>query len=237
MSVNSRKLFVVDTNVLLYDKEAIHSFPGNDVIVPIVVLDELDRFKDKSGVVGESARYVNRFLDELREKGDLSQGIYLEKNDQKLRVEINGFDNIPQFLDKNCADNQIISCALYTQSKFPESKTIVVTKDINFRVKCDAVGLKAEDYYRDRILESDDEMYKGYLDIEVDSKDIIDDLYENITSHSLATELCERVNSFIDRKFYENEFLCIKHDKASFIGVHKKGVITKLKNDNVFMFS
>lgn len=240
MSVNSRKLFVVDTNVLLYDKEAIHSFPGNDVVIPIVVLDELDRFKDKSGVVGESARYVNRFLDELREKGDLSKGICLEKNDQNLRVEINGFtDNLPEFLDKNCADNQIISCALYTQRKFSELKTIVVTKDINFRVKCDAVGLNAEDYYRDRILESDDEMYKGYLDIEVDSKDIIDDLYQNITSHSLATELCERVNSFIDRKFYENEFLCIKHDKASYIGVHKKGVITKLKNEKDFktMFS
>lgn len=234
MSDNSRKLFVVDTNVLLYDKEAIHSFPGNDVIIPIVVLDELDRFKDKSGVIGESARYVNRFLDELREEGDLSKGIYLEKNDQKLRVEINGFDNIPEFLDKNCADNQIISCALYTQSKFPESKTIVVTKDINFRVKCDAVGLHAEDYYRDRILESDDEMYKGYLDIEVDSKEIIDMLYEDNMTSSEAAELCSRVNSFIDRKFYENEFLCIKYDKSSYLGIYKKGVIAKIKNEKDF---
>jgi len=237
MSDNNRKLFVVDTNVLLYDKEAIHSFPGNDVIIPIVVLDELDRFKDKSGVIGESARYVNRFLDDLRDEGDLSKGIHLEKNDQTIRVEIHGFDNIPDFLDKDCADNQIISCALHTQNKFPESKTIVVTKDINFRVKCDAVGLEAEDYYRDRILESDDEMYKGYLDIEVDDREIIDMLYEDNMTSTEASDLCERVNSFIDRKFYENEFLCIKCDKSSYLGIYKKGVIAKIKNEKDFKTS
>jgi PhoH-like ATPase len=64
----NRKLFVIDTSVLLYDKHSIHSFPGNDVVIPIIVLDELDRFKEKSGVVGESARYVNRYLDNLRSK-------------------------------------------------------------------------------------------------------------------------------------------------------------------------
>ena len=95
MSENTRKLFVIDTNVLLYDKASIHSFPGNDVIIPIVVLDELDRFKDKTGVIGESARYVNRFLDELRTQGDLHKGVRLEDNNQTIRVELDGFDNIP----------------------------------------------------------------------------------------------------------------------------------------------
>ena len=234
MTEKNRKLFVLDTNVLLYDKESIHSFPGNDVVIPIVVLDEIDRFKDKSGVVGEAARYVNRYLDELREQGELHNGVYLKKNDQTIRVEIKGFDKIPEFLDKGSVDNQIISCALYTKNKFPESKTIVVTKDINFRVKCDAVGLIAEDYYRDRILESDDEMYKGYLDIEVDHKDIIDSLYDESLPREDARDVCREVNSYIDRDFYENEFICVKYDKSSFLGVHKNGIIWKIKNEKDF---
>jgi len=234
MTEKNRKLFVLDTNVLLYDKESIHSFPGNDVIIPIVVLDEIDRFKGKTGVIGEAARYVNRYLDELREEGELHNGVYLKKNDQSIRVEIRGFDKIPDFLDKGSVDNQIISCALYTKNKFPESKTIVVTKDINFRVKCDAVGLVAEDYYRDRILESDDEMYKGYLDIEVDHKDIIDSLYDESLPRDEAQDVCREVNGYIDRDFYENEFICVKHDRASFLGVHKRGVICKIKNEKDF---
>ena len=66
-----RKKFILDTSVLLYDKKAIHSFPGNDVIIPLQVMDELDRFKEKPGIVGESARCINRFLDDLRSVGRL----------------------------------------------------------------------------------------------------------------------------------------------------------------------
>ena len=73
-----RKIFIVDTSVLLYDKSAIHSFPENDIVIPIVALDELDRFKEKKGITGESARYVNRFLDDLRNRGSLHEGVELE---------------------------------------------------------------------------------------------------------------------------------------------------------------
>ena len=79
--MSKRKQLVIDTSVLLYDKESIHSFPGNDVILPLIVLDELDRFKEKAGLLGESARYVNRYLDELRAKGSLQEGVLLEKED------------------------------------------------------------------------------------------------------------------------------------------------------------
>ena len=73
---STRKTFIVDTSVLLYDMSSIHSFPGNDVVIPLIVLDELDRFKDKPGLLGESARYVNRYLDSLRKVGSLHDGIY-----------------------------------------------------------------------------------------------------------------------------------------------------------------
>ena len=146
---SNRKLFILDTSVLLYDKCSIHSFPNNDVLLPLVVLDELDHFKDKKGLVGENARYVNRFLDELRKKGKLHSGIEIAGN-QTIGVSLHGNLKVPIGLDPNDADNQMISLALeLTQNK--TQTVILVTKDINFRVKCDALGIKSEDYYKDKL--------------------------------------------------------------------------------------
>jgi PhoH-like ATPase len=146
-----RKIFVVDTSVLLYDKNSIHSFPGNDVIIPLIVLDELDRFKDKPGLIGENARHINRFLDGLRnEQGDLSKGVELSDN-QTLRVDIEPVDDVPAGLDIKSADNRIIGQAVKLSKENPDQSVIVVTKDINFRVKCDALGIYAEDYYKDTV--------------------------------------------------------------------------------------
>ena len=89
--IGKRKTFIVDTSVLLYDKCAIHSFPGKDVIIPLIVLDELDRFKDKPGLLGENARYVNRYLDDLRKQGSLHDGVKID-HDQTIRVDINHYD-------------------------------------------------------------------------------------------------------------------------------------------------
>ena len=103
MSNENRKVFILDTSVLLYDKTAIHSFPGNDVVIPLVVLDELDRFKEKSGILGEYARYVNRYLDDLRQSGCLHEGVEIENN-QTIRVEINHCKNVPESLDPKAGD-------------------------------------------------------------------------------------------------------------------------------------
>ena len=233
MTEKIRKLFVIDTNVLLYDKQSIHSFPNNDVIIPIVVLDELDRFKDKTGVVGESARYVNRYLDGLREDGDLHEGISIENN-QTIRVELEGFDNVPTQLDSSSSDNKIISCALSIKKRNPEKKTVVVTKDINFRVKCDALGLQAEDYYRDKVLESNEDMYKGYLDVHVDHKDTIDLLYSCEISEDQMEETVEEIEEKIGRSIHENEFLCLKNENASFLGMFAKGKIKNINREKDF---
>ena len=106
-----RKIFIVDTSVLLYDKSSIRSFPENDVVIPLVALDELDRFKEKKGITGESARYVNRFLDDLRKNGNLHEGVELE-NGQTIRVALDGFDEVPLGLNGDDADNKMISLAL-----------------------------------------------------------------------------------------------------------------------------
>ena len=115
--MNKRKILIVDTSVLLYDMKSIHSFPGNDVIIPLIVLDELDRFKEKQGLLGEAARYVNRYLDDLRSSGNLHEGILIEK-DQSIRVEL----RVPKFeelkdLDYERGDNRIIATALLQKKK------------------------------------------------------------------------------------------------------------------------
>ena len=93
--MSDRKIFIIDTCVLLYDKDSIHSFPENDILIPLVVLDELDRFKDKKGLVGENARYINRFLDDLRKKGSLHMQVVKLENGQTIKVALSGFNKVP----------------------------------------------------------------------------------------------------------------------------------------------
>jgi|ETNvirnome_2_130_1030620.scaffolds.fasta_scaffold00739_5 PhoH-like ATPase len=215
--ISERKNFILDTSVLLYDKRSIHSFPNSDVIIPIVVLDELDRFKDKQGILGEYARYVNRFLDDLRQQGSLHEGILLE-NDQKIRVEINHSNNVPAGLDPFAADNRIIAVA-HELSKL-NKKTTVITKDINFRVKCDALGIMAEDYYRDRVVRDENQIYSGQTQLAVDPE-IIDNFFKNGKIH---------VNNF-DQTLLPNQYVIAKSHAASFLGTVRGNYVTQLSCD------
>ena len=176
--MSNRKILVLDTSVLLYDKTAIHSLPGNDVVIPLTVLDELDRFKEKKGLLGENARYVNRFLDMLRQNGPLDKEITLEKNQQTIRVEIEGSNEIkvPPGLNSKYADNQILATAIYLQRLNTDKVTKIITKDINLRVKSDALGLPAEDYYKDHI--EAETIYTGETTVHFSDANV-DDFYES----------------------------------------------------------
>jgi PhoH-like ATPase len=212
---NIRKTFIVDTSVLLYDKSSIHSFPGNDVVIPLIVLDELDRFKDKPGILGESARYVNRFLDDLRKLGSLHDGIQIQ-NDQTIRVEI-GTHPVPESLDGSTGDNKIIGTA-FALKKLSSQPVVMVTKDINFRIKCDSLGVYAEDYYKDRIIKDKSKIYAGQDELEIEDSFLIDRFYQQ-----------EYIDgSELDQEFFENQYVTVKNGNHSMIGVHKKGRIIPL---------
>jgi PhoH-like ATPase len=218
-----RKIFIVDTSVLLYDKSSIHSFPENDVIIPLVALDELDRFKEKKGITGESARYVNRYLDDLRKNGSLHSGVELE-NGQTISVALNGYDEVPPGLNGDDADNKMISLALKLTKECDDQQVILVTKDINFRVKCDALGIKSEDYYKDKIIDEEEKSYKGFVDIEVKTKmnGIIDLFYQD-------EDITEDIEDIVGRKLNPNEFISLKCGSQSLLGCKVKDKITKLK--------
>tara|TARA_B100000242_G_C43032362_1_gene481075 strand:- start:360 stop:1637 length:1278 start_codon:yes stop_codon:yes gene_type:complete len=210
--MNDRKILVVDTSVLLYDKESIHSFSGNDVVIPLVVLDELDRFKEKPGILGESARYVNRFLDFLRSMGRLDEGVMIDEENQTVRVLIT-HEKTNTGLDESQGDNKIIAAALSLQK---ENKIVkVITKDINLRVKCDALGLEAEDYYKDHI-KSDDVYEEENTILKVEDSDI-DALY---TEGSICLE----------NSLNENEFVILQGNSQgkSALCIHKNGNLNLL---------
>ena len=221
--MSNRKILVLDTSVLLYDKEAIHSLPGNDVIIPLTVLDELDRFKEKKGLLGENARYVNRFLDTLRQEGRLDEEITLEENDQTIRVEIEGSNEIkiPDGLDAKHADNRILATALYLQRTNKDKVTKIITKDINLRVKSDALGLPAEDYYKDHI--ETEEIYTGEVELYLSDKDV-DEFFEHGKIENVETDI----------ELLPNQFILGKGGSGgSMLGIHRDGIIEKLPASEV----
>jgi PhoH-like ATPase len=168
-----KKIFVLDTNVLLHDPRAIFSFEDNDVIIPIVVIEELDKFKKDVNEIGRNARQVSRILDEHRQKGKLSQGVQLEGGGN-LRVELNhqSPECLPNELIATKADNRILATAL--NLKNDNLPVILVTKDTNLRIKADALGMRAEDFESDTI--GIDELFPGETELLV-QPGAIDDFY------------------------------------------------------------
>jgi PhoH-like ATPase len=161
-----KKVFVLDTNVLLHDPRAIFAFEDNDVVIPIVVIEELDKFKKGIDEIGRNARMVSRILDEYRQKGKLSQGVTL-KGGGNLRVELNhqSPEYLPQELIATKADNRILATALNLKND-DHLPVILVTKDTNLRIKADAVGLHAEDFESETI--TLDELYSGETELSVE---------------------------------------------------------------------
>lgn len=217
----SRKIFVLDTSVLLYDKHSIEAFSGNNVVLPMAVLEELDRFKEKPGVVGEAARYVNRFLDSLREiKYDEAGWKIVEEYDIHIAFDISALENDEKIdLDVSRNDNKIIACALRLKQQHPDTVVSLITKDINLRVKCDALGIWAEDYYKDHIAPELGQ-YKGYVKLDV-TREVIDSFY---SQQYLDAEILE--DSTLE-PIYENSYVIAKDptSSSSFIGVSRKGRI------------
>ena len=156
------KNYILDTNVLLHDPNSLLNFADNYVLVPIEVIEEIDRFKRESTELGRNARTVSRMLDGFRGDGSLSEGVILP-NGGKLKVgfQKNGGSEIT--FNGNSVDNRILSLAASIQKAQPKNATILVSKDINLRIKADALGLAAEDYETDHVYITD--LYTGMVEM------------------------------------------------------------------------
>ena len=164
-----KKNFILDTNVLLHDSNAILAFEEHTVTVPIYVIEEIDNFKRDQSELGRSARSVGRLLDSLREEGELAKGVELETGGT-LVVAFTA-RNLPESMRiGNSVDNRILAVALEAKEQDPECESILVTKDVNLRIRADALGLKTEDYDAEKV--EIDELYSGVIDIEAKGEDI-----------------------------------------------------------------
>jgi PhoH-like ATPase len=143
-----KKTYVLDTNVLLHDPTACRHFEDNDLVIPLKVIEEIDQFKRDMSELGRNARQVSRMLDEMRAKGHLTTGVALEGGGT-LRIAFPRTDD--PLHAAGSADDQILRMAMEVQRAAPQQPCLVVSKDINLRLKADAIGLKAEDYETDRV--------------------------------------------------------------------------------------
>ena len=221
-----RKFLILDTSVLLYDKESIHSFPGNDIVLPLTVLDELDRNKEKPGLLGENARYVNRFLDSLRSAGRLDKGVKIPDGDQTIRVLTHDHEEHSKglHLDTASGDNRIISAALHIKSGVKRKIVKIITKDINLRVKCDAIGIPAEDYYKDHLsISIDDDEFGGTPTLNLTDADIseIYDTGQISVDDSYRAELFE--NCYV---------VCQGTTNSSVLCKYSNGFLKKLRSQD-----
>ncbi|MCM2280538.1 MAG: PIN domain-containing protein, partial [Bdellovibrionaceae bacterium] len=162
---------VVDTNVILFDALAIGKFKDADIHIPISVIEEVDRFKRDPGENGRNARHFSRYIDVLRAKGPLADGVQLENTNARVFVNQDlQVDGLPKELDKEKADNRILMTAMGLHKRYPNMEVELVTKDINLRIKADVFGINAKDYEPERV--SFEDMYEGYEEIEVDPEAI-----------------------------------------------------------------
>ncbi len=169
------KNFVLDTNVLLHDPNALFKFEDNRVFIPITVIEELDHFKKDLNMLGRNARTVSKYIDRLREKGNLSEGVPLDHGGM-LRIAFveEGGRHLPPELRGDLADNQLLGVALAVRGREMDVPIVVITKDTNLRIKADALGIHAEDFESDRV--DIDELYRGVREVPV-GKDFIDRFY------------------------------------------------------------
>ena len=206
------KLFVLDTNVLLHDPSSIYRFEEHDVFVPIMTLEELDNNKKGLSEVARNARQVSRTLDEIVSgtEGGIQNGIALSGPSHKLasgrlflQTEAIGHD-LPTGLPTGKADNQILAVLIHLQRLSPERAVILVSKDINMRIKARALGLAAQDYFNDKVLEDTDILYTGVRELPAD---FWESHGQGLESWKRDSRTLYRVSGPLCAQFLVNEFI------------------------------
>ena len=200
----AKKIYVLDTSVCLTDANCIRSYGINDIVLPLKVLEEIDNNKKRQDGVGTNARAIIRNLDSLREKGSLSKGVRIEKGKGLICVKMVKREGLPDDLDLSVPDNEIISVALNQKKENPKRKVIVVTRDINMRVKCDSLGLITEDFQSNQVVQDTEHIYQGFLEHLIDEP-ILDRFYSGDEIYIEKEELSLYPNQFVMLVSNQNE--------------------------------
>nr|WP_128896025.1 PhoH family protein [Longirhabdus pacifica] len=240
VNLTNTKIVILDTNVLLHDPNAIYAFQNNEVIIPAIVLEEVDSKKRNVDEIGRNARYVARLLDQLRKKGKIHDGVLLD-NGGMLKVELNhrSFSKLQTTFSEMTNDNRILAVALnyhHEQSEKNNPKPVtLVSKDTLVRIKADVLGITAEDYMNDHITERS-QFFSGYTTLTVHPS-VIDEYY------SFRSLKVNQLNLDIIQ-LYPNEFVILKDEggssKSALLKVNSNGDMLEplyLSNDPVWGIS
>jgi PhoH-like ATPase len=210
------KIFVIDTSVILYDHNAIYNFEEHDVAIPITVLEELDDFKKGNDTINFEAREFIRTVDKLAQENTLTDWIKINGNDGKFKVimttENPTIDATKIFQDRK-ADHRILNAAISLQNEYPNRTVVLVSKDVNLRLKAKSLNLKAEDYLTGKI-ENVDNLFTGKLELDNVDDSIITDLYQNGYCSP------EKLNM----TFESNLYLVLKNEKSSVLAFYNKSL-------------
>jgi PhoH-like ATPase len=226
----TKKIFVLDTSVILYDHKSVNNFEDNDVAIPIQVLEELDTFKKGGESKNYEARSFIRFLNNVSSDSMLNNWVEIgggSKGSLKIVKEIlNLKNNAADTFDDYKNDNKIINAALSLQQEYPKRKVVLVSKDICLRVKAKAFILQAEDYLTGKVKDVD-KLYTG--------KTILEDLDTTIIDKLFKSEQVQ-ATSISKNKFPFNHFLIMKNGKKSALGYYNflEGIIERVEKRTIY---
>lgn len=232
MAKKTSKVFILDTNVILHDSSCILQFEENDIVIPITVLEELDFFKRGSQVINLNAREFARTLDSMTGSALFNGGISLGKGRGKVKIAITKGLNeeIREIFKDDTPDHRILGCALELQNKDKKRSYILVTKDVNLRMKANAIGVQAEDYFTDRI-NNVEELYSGKETIE----DFDDESLIKIYQPPYEIDLKE-VENKLKGDILPNKFYILRNNSRSVLAHldQKKEVLRKVDKFDIY---
>jgi PhoH-like ATPase len=221
------QLFVLDSNVLMHDPTSLFRFQEHDIYIPMVTLEELDHNKKGMSEVARNARQTSRFLDEIicSAVSDIEEGISLESHGSqtatgRLFLQTEAITSVlPMRLASGSADNQIIGVVKHLHETHPNRTVALVSKDINMRIKARALGLAAEDYFNDKVLEDTDLLFSGIQELPAD---FWEKHGKGMESWQQAGQTFYRVSGSLSGSFLVNQFVYLEHDKPFYAQVKER---------------
>ena len=228
-----KKLFVIDTSVIIYDYDAIKSFDEHDIAIPITVLEELDNLKKGNDTKNFAAREFSRFVDQASGDKTLQEWIPIAKSKGLFTIVMNEasskIDAIKIF-GEDKGDHRILNAALYMKSKFPKRQVIMVSKDINLRIKAKSLNLIAEDYETGKLKNSElqaDTTPSGRSSIDNVPIDVINELYENKPVSAVDVT---------KKKLKSNQYFILKNGKKSILSYFntESQLFTRIEKQNCY---
>ena len=205
-----RKIFILDTSVILHDHQAVNQFKEHDVAIPISVLEELDSFKKGNDTINFEARQFIRFVDKLSEGNSLNQWIQLSPEKPScftVVMQESGTEeqNAVKIFGDRKADHLILNAALYIKQEYSDRPVILVTKDVNLRLKARSLNLQSEDYETGKI-QNLEGLYRGIAQLDLEESDIIDKIHQMELVH---------YSEVMKSEPYNNHYFIIKNHRSS----------------------